>query len=44
MVEINHNCTPFCKYLTKNLWEGEGGAENKEKEEKRIKDKTNLYC
>ena len=41
MVEINPNCRPFCKYSTKNIWEG---AENKEKEEKIIKDKTNLFC
>jgi hypothetical protein len=42
MVEINHNCTPFCRYLTKKkLWEG---AEHKEKEEQRIKDKTNMFC
>jgi hypothetical protein len=45
MVEINHNCTPFYKYLTNLFGRGVGeGQKNKEKEEKIIKDKTNLFC
>ena len=39
MVEINHNCTPFCKYLTKNLWEGEGGQKTKKRRKRELRTK-----
>jgi len=38
MVEINHNRTPFCNYLTKNIWGG--GLKTKKKKKRELRTKT----